>query len=263
MSSVTDIVRKCYAAYESKDRAAIEELLAKDFTFTSPIDDHISRAVYFERCWPNSEHIDTIRIEKLFAEGNEAFVQYELSPSNGEAKFRNTEFFTLKEGKITSVEVYFGAETGEETTEAEIRGVVEAWARAIRSKDADGVVSRLTNDPVRFDLAPPLQAGESIKDELGEWFAGFRGDIGYEYRDLRITAATDVAYAHCFVRISGTKVDGELVDVWVRETLCFRKGHDRWLISHVHESVPFYMDGSLKAAVDLKPDSPKSYSVEL
>jgi ketosteroid isomerase-like protein len=70
-----DIVRACFTAYEEKDRAAIEALIAPDFTFTSPLDDHIDRDHYFERCWPNSEHLDSFEIEKLFVQGDEAYVQ--------------------------------------------------------------------------------------------------------------------------------------------------------------------------------------------
>ena len=36
-------------------------------------------------------------------------------------------------------------------------------------------------------------------------------------------------------------------------TLGFRKIDDEWTITHEHSSVPFYMDGSFKAAIDLKP----------
>jgi ketosteroid isomerase-like protein len=36
-------------------------------------------------------------------------------------------------------------------------------------------------------------------------------------------------------------------------TLCFRKIDGEWRITHEHESVPFYMDGSVRAAVDLEP----------
>jgi SnoaL-like domain len=45
----------------------------------------------------------------------------------------------------------------------------------------------------------------------------------------------------------------EKVDVWTRSTAVFRKEGGAWKVMHVHSSVPFYMDGSLKAAVDLKP----------
>ncbi len=41
--------------------------------------------------------------------------------------------------------------------------------------------------------------------------------------------------------------------VWVRATVCFRKIERAWKVVHEHSSAPFYMDGSLKAAVDLEP----------
>jgi hypothetical protein len=48
------VARPSYIAYANKDRAAIEALIADDFHFTSPLDNRLNRATYFERCWPNS-----------------------------------------------------------------------------------------------------------------------------------------------------------------------------------------------------------------
>jgi ketosteroid isomerase-like protein len=108
---VSDLIRKYYAAYEQKDRKAIEALLADDFTFTSPQDDHIDRASYFNRCWPNCERIRAFHIKQLFEYGNEAFVLYEIERSAG-GKIRNTEFFRVQESKIREVEVFFGGPIG-------------------------------------------------------------------------------------------------------------------------------------------------------
>ena len=102
------IAKACLRAYVDKDRAAIEALIADDFHFTSPRDDHIDRREYFERCWPFNEQVEFFRIEKLFSEGNEAFVRYACKPVNREA-FRNTEFFRVENGKIVEVQVYFGS----------------------------------------------------------------------------------------------------------------------------------------------------------
>ena len=77
--------------------------------------------------------------------------------------------------------------------------------------------------------------------------------LGHETRDVSITTNGDIAYCHGFIRISGTKVDGEHNDVWARQTTCLKKIDGAWKITHDHTSVPFYMDGSYKAAVDLKP----------
>ena len=109
--SLTELTRIYFKAYETKDRSALESTLSDDFTFTSPHDDHIDRATYLERCWPNSKHTRAIRIRKLFDRGNEAFVLYDLEPDNGQP-FRNTEFFTGSAGKIKTIEVYFGSKIG-------------------------------------------------------------------------------------------------------------------------------------------------------
>ncbi|HEV3424481.1 MAG TPA: DUF4440 domain-containing protein [Paraburkholderia sp.] len=61
--SVSNLIRRCYTAYEAKDRQALEPLLSESFTFSSPRDDHISKATYFERCWPFSLNVDFFRIE--------------------------------------------------------------------------------------------------------------------------------------------------------------------------------------------------------
>ena len=108
---LADVIRRYYGAYEAKERGAIERLLGDDFTFSSPQDDRIGRAAYFERCWPNSENIRRFHIAKLFVEGEEAFVLYELEPKSG-TRFRNTEFFRFADGKISAVEVYFGSYKG-------------------------------------------------------------------------------------------------------------------------------------------------------
>jgi ketosteroid isomerase-like protein len=60
-------------------------------------------------------------------------------------------------------------------------------------------------------------------------------------------------FCHSLNQLRGTTTDGEKGDVWFRQTLCFRKIRNDWRIAHQHESVPFYMGGSYRAAVDLKP----------
>ena len=58
-------------------------------------------------------------------------------------------------------------ETSKATDEAEIRGLIEGWASAIRAKDADGVVSHTSPESVGFFLAPPLQADSPLKKWSG------------------------------------------------------------------------------------------------
>jgi ketosteroid isomerase-like protein len=147
--------------------------------------------------------------------------------------------------------------TMESPDAAQIRALLEDRAAALRAKDASAVLSHYAPDTVKFDLAPPLRtAGPAALDRRGleGWFATWWGPLGYELRDFKVVTEGDLAFCHGVVRISGTKVeDDRKVSVWVRETVCLGKAGGLWKIRHEHSSVPFYMDGSLRAAVDLKP----------
>jgi PhnB protein len=138
---------------------------------------------------------------------------------------------------------------------ARIRERLEAWAAALRARDLAALLSHYAADIRSFDLAPPLEhAGtEALRKGLGEWLPTFQGPIGYELRDVRITAGGDVAFSHSLAHMTGTKTSGEEMNIWVRVTVCFRKLDGDWKVVHEHASVPFYMDGSLRAAVDLTP----------
>jgi ketosteroid isomerase-like protein len=106
--SKSHIIQRCFEAYRLKDRSILEALLSESFRFTSPYDDCIDKVTYFERCWPNSERIEKNTVERIFEEGDAAFVTYKCRTKDGE-EFRNTEFFTFEGGRIASVDVYFGA----------------------------------------------------------------------------------------------------------------------------------------------------------
>jgi ketosteroid isomerase-like protein len=104
----SDIIRRLFAAYRSKDRQVVEALLADDFTFTSPYDDAIDKAAYFERCWPNSERIRQHELEKICEDGHDAFVLYKCITTDGK-EFRNTEMFSFDGDRVREINVYFGA----------------------------------------------------------------------------------------------------------------------------------------------------------
>ena len=101
------VARASYDAYVTKDRAALERLIADEFHFTSPLDNRINRAVYFERCWPNSQQTEGFDFIHLVADGDRVFVTYEGRATGGK-RFRNTEILTFRGGQIIDAEVYFG-----------------------------------------------------------------------------------------------------------------------------------------------------------
>lgn len=101
------IVRAQFEAFRDRRREDSEALLAADFTFTSPYDDAISRDAFFERCWPNGDRFEDLRIERVATDANGAYITYLVTTDTGE-QFRNTEYLTISNGQIRAVEVYFG-----------------------------------------------------------------------------------------------------------------------------------------------------------
>lgn len=253
MKAPADVVRECYAAYETKDRAALENLLTDDFTFTSPVDDHISRARYFERCWPNSEHLSKFDLKDLFVDGNHVCVRYDARTTTG-ATFGNVEFFTLVGEKISQVEVYFGTDDPHATHEAEIRALLDETVAACRAKDVDALLRHYAPDVTAFDLIDPLRyyGTEMVGKRAAEWFESFEGPLEYQLSDLSISAADGSAFCHSLNRVKGTKTDGQLIEMWWRATVCCEKREGRWLITHLHSSVPFDMETGV-ASLALTP----------
>ena len=107
-ASKTGIIRNLFAAYLSNDRAAVEAAFTDDFRFTSPYDDEIDKATYFERCWTNSDWIERQDLERITVDGEAAFVTYRCVTREGKS-FRNTEFFAFAGERIGRIDVYFGA----------------------------------------------------------------------------------------------------------------------------------------------------------
>lgn len=101
------LVRSIFTAYEKKDRAALDALLTADFKFSSPIDNQLDRAKYFELCWPNSRQISKFELSTAAVSGERVFVQY-VAETNDGRKFCNTELLTVRGGQVAEVQVYFG-----------------------------------------------------------------------------------------------------------------------------------------------------------
>jgi ketosteroid isomerase-like protein len=82
--------------------------------------------------------------------------------------------------------------------EADIRRRVEDWAKALRTRDVDAVMSLYAPDIVSFDLDPPLRyTGTDRKRRAWqEFFAAHTGPIAYEVRELRITTHGELAFVH-------------------------------------------------------------------
>jgi ketosteroid isomerase-like protein len=136
---------------------------------------------------------------------------------------------------------------------ADIRRILQERLQALLDKDAAALTADYAPELLSFDLAPPLATRGVDRPALERWLAGWDGPVAGEIQDLDITVGGDVAFCTSLNRMAAAAKRGEPMDIWVRSTLGLRKRDGSWRIVHEHVSVPFYMDGSGRAAVDLKP----------
>lgn len=137
--------------------------------------------------------------------------------------------------------------------EAAIHGIIDDRRKALRAKDAHALTVHDAPNILSYDLAPPLLTTGSDLASIEDWFATWDGPIDCEVHGLSIVSGDGVAWSTSLNRMRGSKTDGTRVDLWLRATAGYRKIEGRWLVAHDHVSVPFYMDGSERAALDLKP----------
>ena len=138
----------------------------------------------------------------------------------------------------------------------EVRALVENWASAVRRKDYDGVLRHHADDMLMFDVPPPPLQSKGLAAYRRTWdvfFASSRDPVAFDLIDMTVTAGSDVAFVAALVRCSEIDSRGAHPELKVRLTIGLCKIDGQWKIVHEHTSVPFYMDGSLRAAVDLAP----------
>jgi ketosteroid isomerase-like protein len=104
-ASLVQAAVRCYLA---QDRESAFALYADDFSFTSPQDDHIGKAAFFERCFPTASRFSDQRLLHVTPADEElVFLYYEYDLTSG-GTHRNVEAITLRDGLIRDVQVFFG-----------------------------------------------------------------------------------------------------------------------------------------------------------
>ena len=136
-----------------------------------------------------------------------------------------------------------------------IRVLIEAIHQAHHDRDAAAIAAPYAPHAAIFDLSPPLAHDGVDPHHKAAWLATWDGPIERRSRDFEIMVCGDLAVCHGYFQLSGTpKAAGQPISFWMRATVCLERSRNgAWRIVHEHESVPFYMDGSLRPAFDLEP----------
>lgn len=137
--------------------------------------------------------------------------------------------------------------------------LLDEHAAALAARDPERVTACYSAEPVMYTLAPPLRQRPDSEyattvEGLTRWFATFDSPIQIDYQNPVVTTDGDVAFAHTLTKMTTTPAGApEPFSFWFRSTFGLRRQQDGWRIVHRHDSVPFHMDGSFRAAVDLQP----------
>ena len=139
----------------------------------------------------------------------------------------------------------------------QIEDLRNEWIEAAQSSDLDRIMATYYpgSDYLAFDVMPPFtfEGWDTFRAHWKRFFAMFDSDPVFERADTRIFCSGDIAFSTGFTRFAAS-VGGEEIDLWTRETLCYRKYEGSWRIFHDHVSVPIDLETHL-GVTDFKPEA--------
>ncbi len=134
-----------------------------------------------------------------------------------------------------------------------IRAIVAAIEAAHRARDTAGIARHYAQGAIIADLAPPLLRCGLDTHATQAWLDGWDGPVELTTHGIKIEVSGDLAVCHGLLHTRARTHAGEQAAWWSRITLALARSPAGWRIIHEHNSVPFHMDGSFRAAVDLEP----------
>ncbi|MGI0023930.1 MAG: YybH family protein [Nitrososphaera sp.] len=126
------------------------------------------------------------------------------------------------------------------TDEAAIRDLVQNWAKAVRTKNLNGILANHSPDILMFDVPPPVQSKgiEAYKKTWNLFFSWSHDPVVFDIREMNITAGIDVAFVTTVMRCAGTEPNGDDIELDFRLTIGLRNIDNRWIVMHEHHSIP-------------------------
>lgn len=127
------------------------------------------------------------------------------------------------------------------SAQTEIQTLINTYRDAVMTKNVDKVMTLYTDDIVSFDAIKALQfKGKAAY--RAHWEASMEmcsGPHVFEFHEIAIETADNLAFAHWVANCGGTNDKGETQSCWMRATACYRQVGGTWKIVHEHWSAPF------------------------
>ena len=124
--------------------------------------------------------------------------------------------------------------------EAEIHGLIDRWAKAVRDEDRSAIRADHDPDVLMFDVPPPFSS-QGLDAHMATWetfFSSSEKPVAFDFHDVRVNCGKDVAFATAVGRCVSFDTNGKREPLEFRLTMGLRKIDGRWRIMHEHHSLP-------------------------
>ncbi|VVN36337.1 hypothetical protein PS684_05195 [Pseudomonas fluorescens] len=127
------------------------------------------------------------------------------------------------------------------SAQSEIQTLINTYREAVMIKDVENVMALYADDIVSFDAIKALQfkGKPAYRAHWVECMEMCPGPHIFEFHEIVIESADNIAFAHWVANCGGTNEKGETQSCWMRVTACYRRIGGAWKIAHEHWSAPF------------------------
>jgi limonene-1,2-epoxide hydrolase len=109
MTSALAVVQRFQQALQSGDKAAARKLLAERFTFRGPFDHFDRPEAYLAALDKLQPVIERIHVKKIFDDGNEVCVIYDMVTKTDIGTSTIAEWFQVEDDRIAAIQAVFDA----------------------------------------------------------------------------------------------------------------------------------------------------------
>lgn len=121
--------------------------------------------------------------------------------------------------------------------DAALKGAVEKYDRAVRSKDVETVKHLLAPDVLLYEHSVRNDGLEDVfENHLKPEITEFQ-NLTLEFSDVRFTPGSELALVTRQYRIRG-QLNGKDINATGNETMVWKKVGPEWRIAHIHYSHP-------------------------
>ena len=124
---------------------------------------------------------------------------------------------------------------------SQIHHLIDSYRQAVVAKDVEKVMALYADDIVSFDAIKALQfkGKPAYRKHWVECMEMCPGPHIFDFQEVVIETADNIAFAHWVANCGGTNEKGETQSCWMRVTACYRQVDGAWRIAHEHWSAPF------------------------